>query len=117
MSVYKSYGVNAGNSSSLRFPFATASIEDQSIARAWRLGQTREVTVVRFVIEHTIEDRVMELQQRKRKLVKEAFGLEAGRRNAEKVRAERLADLRALLGQQPQNLNLERQVEALPSSP
>ena len=31
------------------------SVEAQAIARALRMGQTREVTVVRYVVEKTVE--------------------------------------------------------------
>ncbi|RUO96125.1 P-loop containing nucleoside triphosphate hydrolase protein, partial [Jimgerdemannia flammicorona] len=48
--------------------------------RIYRLGQTRPVKVFRFVIEDTIEDRVMELQEKKRKMAEQALG-EKGKAN------------------------------------
>ncbi|MCO5586329.1 hypothetical protein L7F22_040268 [Adiantum nelumboides] len=48
--------------------------EDQAIDRAHRIGQTRVVNVSRFTVKNTIEDRILELQERKRKMVASAFG-------------------------------------------
>ncbi|KAF3784243.1 Helicase-like transcription factor, partial [Nymphaea thermarum] len=47
--------------------------EDQAIDRAHRIGQTRPVTVFRLTIENTIEDRILALQEEKRKMVASAF--------------------------------------------
>ncbi|CAF2075880.1 hypothetical protein Bca4012_089697 [Brassica carinata] len=48
--------------------------EDQAIDRAHRIGQTRPVTVVRFTVKETVEDRILALQQKKRMMVASAFG-------------------------------------------
>ncbi|KAF1872938.1 hypothetical protein Lal_00016044 [Lupinus albus] len=48
--------------------------EDQAIDRAHRIGQTRPVTVLRLTVKDTVEDRILALQQRKRKMVASAFG-------------------------------------------
>ncbi|EPS73239.1 hypothetical protein M569_01517, partial [Genlisea aurea] len=48
--------------------------EDQAIDRAHRIGQTRPVSVFRLTIKDTVEDRILSLQERKRKLVASAFG-------------------------------------------
>ncbi|CAL0312039.1 unnamed protein product [Lupinus luteus] len=48
--------------------------EDQAIDRAHRIGQTRPVTVLRLTVRDTVEDRILALQQRKRKMVASAFG-------------------------------------------
>ncbi|CAG8588404.1 11258_t:CDS:10, partial [Gigaspora rosea] len=55
-------------------PWWNPSIEDQAVDRIYRLGQTRPVSIFRFVIENTIEDRVIELQEKKRSMVSQAFG-------------------------------------------
>ncbi|KAL0475569.1 SNF2 family N-terminal domain-containing protein [Neurospora intermedia] len=44
------------------------TLEDQALARIHRMGQTREVTTVRFYIRDSFEERVMEVQEKKRKL-------------------------------------------------
>ncbi|KAL8157763.1 helicase-like transcription factor CHR28 [Apium graveolens] len=48
--------------------------EDQAIDRAHRIGQTRAVTVSRLTISDTVEDRILALQEEKRKMVSSAFG-------------------------------------------
>ncbi|KAK6118173.1 hypothetical protein DH2020_048074 [Rehmannia glutinosa] len=48
--------------------------EDQAVDRAHRIGQTRPVTVSRLTIKNTVEDRILALQEDKRKMVASAFG-------------------------------------------
>ncbi|GAV62348.1 SNF2_N domain-containing protein/Helicase_C domain-containing protein/zf-C3HC4_2 domain-containing protein [Cephalotus follicularis] len=48
--------------------------EDQAVDRAHRIGQTRSVTVTRVTIKDTVEDRILALQEEKRKMVASAFG-------------------------------------------
>jgi len=45
----------------------------QAVDRAHRIGQQRPVKVHRILIEKTVEDRIIELQNRKRKLVEAAL--------------------------------------------
>ncbi|KAI8894478.1 SNF2 family N-terminal domain-containing protein [Globomyces pollinis-pini] len=45
------------------------SIEDQAIGRVYRMGQKNEVIVTRLVIEDTIEQTILEIQETKRNLV------------------------------------------------
>ncbi|KAJ0264532.1 SNF2-related [Hirschfeldia incana] len=52
--------------------------EDQAIDRAHRIGQTRPVTVTRITIKGTVEDRILSLQEEKRKIVASAYGEEHG---------------------------------------
>jgi SNF2 family DNA or RNA helicase len=53
-------------------------VEEQAIGRALRLGQSREVTVVRYVMKNTVEQNIIVFQKRKEKLAKFTFdgGLE-----------------------------------------
>ncbi|KAI3927549.1 hypothetical protein MKW92_035045 [Papaver armeniacum] len=48
--------------------------EDQAVDRAHRIGQTRPVTVTRLTVKDTVEDRILALQDEKRKMVASAFG-------------------------------------------
>ncbi|KAI0099456.1 P-loop containing nucleoside triphosphate hydrolase protein [Daldinia grandis] len=41
------------------------SVEEQAIARALRMGQTREVTIFRYVMEKTVEQNIISLQRKK----------------------------------------------------
>ncbi|PHH73104.1 hypothetical protein CDD80_4034 [Ophiocordyceps camponoti-rufipedis] len=49
------------------------AIEDQAIDRVHRLGQTRETTIWRLVMENSVEERVLTIQAEKRELVGKAF--------------------------------------------
>ena len=54
-------------------PFWNPYIEEQAIDRAHRIGQEREVKVHRVLIQNTVEDRIIELQEKKRALISEAL--------------------------------------------
>lgn len=73
------------------------AIEDQAVDRVHRLGQTRPTTVWRLVVEETIEERVLDIQVEKRKLVGKAFQ-EKSRKRTEASAVARLADIRRLVG-------------------
>ncbi|KAJ3084919.1 hypothetical protein HK102_000513 [Quaeritorhiza haematococci] len=47
---------------------------DQAIDRVHRIGQTRPVYVTQITIEGTVEDRILELQKKKRELIEGALG-------------------------------------------
>lgn len=71
------------------------AIEDQAVDRVHRLGQKREVTVFRLVMKDSIEEKVLDIQAQKRKLMMQAFGEKTMKRGNEK--AARLADIQRLL--------------------
>ncbi|KAL4941889.1 hypothetical protein BDV06DRAFT_172950 [Aspergillus oleicola] len=50
-------------------PFWNPYIEEQAIDRAHRIGQLREVNVHRILVPETVEDRIVELQDKKRALI------------------------------------------------
>jgi SNF2 family DNA or RNA helicase len=41
------------------------AVEDQAIARVHRIGQTRDVNIIRFCIKNTVEERIVGLQEKK----------------------------------------------------
>lgn len=49
-------------------PWWNPAVESQAIDRAHRIGQTRRVFAYRLIARDTVEEKVLELQQRKRKL-------------------------------------------------
>ena len=55
-------------------PWWNPAIEAQAIGRAHRMGQKNPVSVYRLIGEDTVEDRVLELQSRKRELVQAVLG-------------------------------------------
>ncbi|KAF5228847.1 hypothetical protein FAUST_10821 [Fusarium austroamericanum] len=46
------------------------SVEEQAIARALRMGQSKSVKVFRYIMKNTVEERILALQKKKRDLVK-----------------------------------------------
>lgn len=73
--------------------------EDQAIDRAHRIGQSRAVTVSRLTIKDTVEDRILALQEEKRKMVASAFGEDGSGGHSSRLAME---DLRFLFeGSQP----------------
>ncbi|PYH99485.1 hypothetical protein BO71DRAFT_369134 [Aspergillus ellipticus CBS 707.79] len=93
-----SIGLNlvAANQTILADSWWAPAIEDQAVDRVYRLGQKRETTVWRLVMEDSIEDRVLAIQENKRKLMLEAFRETNTKKRAED-RATRVADLENLL--------------------
>ncbi|GAM87413.1 hypothetical protein ANO11243_054370 [Dothideomycetidae sp. 11243] len=73
-------------------PFWNPYIEEQAIDRAHRLGQEREVRVHRILIQETVEDRILALQERKRSMINEALDEGAGQRLS-RLNQEQLAYL------------------------
>ncbi|MSP54986.1 MAG: DEAD/DEAH box helicase [Myxococcales bacterium] len=58
-------------------PWWNPAVEDQATDRAHRIGQTRPVVATRLVAEGTVEERILELQSRKRLLAAAALDDEA----------------------------------------
>ena len=56
------------------------AIESQAFDRVHRLGQHREVVVERLVIQDTVEDRVLALQERKKNLADGSLGEGSGKK-------------------------------------
>ncbi|KAF8635554.1 hypothetical protein AX15_000207 [Amanita polypyramis BW_CC] len=49
------------------------ALEDQAFDRAHRFGQERDVNIYKLKIDNTVEDRILELQERKRALARAAL--------------------------------------------
>ncbi|KAJ5567755.1 SNF2-related protein [Penicillium sp. DV-2018c] len=73
-------------------PFWNPYIEDQAVDRAHRIGQVRDVFVHRLLIENTVEDRIVTLQDQKRELISGALD-EGGTMNVSRLDARELAYL------------------------
>ncbi|KAI4527820.1 hypothetical protein K525DRAFT_246029 [Schizophyllum commune Loenen D] len=56
------------------------AVEAQAFDRVHRLGQTRKVRVERLVIDNTVEDRILGLQERKALLADGALGEGKGKK-------------------------------------
>lgn len=51
-------------------PWWNPAVENQASDRAHRIGQTRQVTITRLIMRHTIEEKMMSLKEQKLKLYK-----------------------------------------------
>ena len=49
-------------------PWWNPAAETQAIARAHRIGQNKQVIAYRFITENSIEEKIIHLQETKRKL-------------------------------------------------
>ena len=71
-------------------PWWNPSIEDQASDRAYRIGQTRPVTVYRLIATQTIEEKIIRLHQTKKSL---ADSLLDGSDLAHKLTKEEMLEL------------------------
>ncbi|XP_065853567.1 putative SWI/SNF-related matrix-associated actin-dependent regulator of chromatin subfamily A member 3-like 1 [Euphorbia lathyris] len=87
-------GINLAMASTvyLMEPWWNPAVEEQAMDRVHRIGQKEDVRIVRLIARNSIEERVLEMQERKKKLAKEAFG-----QSGAKSRKVGLDDLRALV--------------------
>jgi SNF2 family DNA or RNA helicase len=70
------------------------SVDMQAIDRVHRIGQTRPVNVLRFLVHESIDEKIYKLQLKKMELAKMAFEKE---KSAAAQRAERMRDIQELL--------------------
>ncbi|MBA0768500.1 hypothetical protein Gotri_017296 [Gossypium trilobum] len=70
-------------------PWWNPAVEEQAIMRIHRIGQKRTVTVRRFIVKETVEERMQQVQARKEKMI-------AGALTDEEVRSARIEELKML---------------------
>ncbi|KAF2870907.1 SNF2 family helicase/ATPase-like protein [Massariosphaeria phaeospora] len=76
-------------------PQFNPAAEAQAVDRVHRLGQTREVTIKRFVMDNSFEEKMLELQRKKKALADLTMSREKGA-TKEQAAKKRLEDLRCL---------------------
>lgn len=59
-------------------PWWNLAVQNQATDRAHRIGQTRQVTVIRLIAAETIEEKIVELQEAKRELAESIISGEGG---------------------------------------
>jgi hypothetical protein len=59
-------------------PWWNPAVEQQAIDRTHRIGQTKNIFAYRMICKDTIEDKIMQLQERKRLLAKDLISDDAG---------------------------------------
>ena len=72
-------------------PWWNPAVEDQASDRAHRIGQTKVVTVYRLVAAGTIEERILQLKQKKKDLVSTVLSEDSG--GAKRLTRQDLDDL------------------------
>lgn len=78
-------------------PFWNPYVEDQAQDRAHRIGQTREVRVYKLVVEGTVEERIITLQNKKKEIINAALD-EKGMKSVSRLSRQ---DLNFLFGFNP----------------
>nr|OQO27069.1 hypothetical protein B0A51_07410 [Rachicladosporium sp. CCFEE 5018] len=73
-------------------PWWSFAVEAQAIDRVHRMGQTEEVKVVRFVVEGSIEEKMLRVQDRK-KFISSSLGM----MSEDEKKLQRIEDIRELL--------------------
>ncbi|XP_046585376.1 helicase-like transcription factor [Haliotis rubra] len=75
-------------------PHWNPATEEQCFDRCHRLGQTKDVIITKFISEDTIEDRMLDLQEKKRMLMQQSF---KKKRTATERNEQRTRDIRNLM--------------------
>ncbi|KAL7134254.1 hypothetical protein ABFS83_11G014300 [Erythranthe nasuta] len=88
-------GINltAASTVYLMEPWWNPGVEEQAMDRVHRIGQKDDVKIVRLIAKDTIEERILQLQEKKRVLAKKAFG----KRGQKEQREINRDDLSALM--------------------
>ncbi|KAI1487109.1 SNF2 family N-terminal domain-containing protein [Biscogniauxia mediterranea] len=74
-------------------PFWNPFVEEQAIDRVHRLTQTVDVVVYKLTVEGSVEERILELQDKKRMLAAEAIESGANRKDALKLGLKEMLEL------------------------
>ncbi|OMP07801.1 SNF2-related protein [Corchorus olitorius] len=74
-------------------PWWNPAIEEQAMDRVHRIGQKEQVQIVKLIARNSIEERVLELQERKKKLAMEAFRSKGPKDRKQATGLERCTDV------------------------
>ncbi|KAF5097074.1 hypothetical protein D0Z00_002539 [Geotrichum galactomycetum] len=77
-------------------PWWSWAIESQAIDRIHRLGQLRPVRVVRFIVDGSVEERILKIQDRKKFLASSTIGM-----SEQEQKEQRLEDFKAIFEDVP----------------
>jgi len=77
-------------------PAWNPAVEEQCFDRSHRLGQTQEVIITKYIVTNSVEERMLTLQEQKRELMGQAFGLDT--QSQEDRRRARVRDIKHLIG-------------------
>ncbi|XP_074354762.1 putative SWI/SNF-related matrix-associated actin-dependent regulator of chromatin subfamily A member 3-like 1 [Apium graveolens] len=75
-------------------PWWNPAVEKQAMDRVHRIGQTKEVRIVRIIARNSIEERILELQEKKKRMASEAFDRKGGLKDQREIKIE---DIRTMI--------------------
>ncbi|KAK6214450.1 Phosphatidylinositol 4-kinase LSB6 [Pestalotiopsis sp. IQ-011] len=87
--------LTAGNNVYVMEPQYNPAAEAQAVDRVHRIGQNREVNIVRYIMENSIEEKMLDLQDKKNKLANLSMNRGKAIDKGEAAR-QKLVDLRSL---------------------
>ncbi|KAH9176256.1 SNF2 family N-terminal domain-containing protein [Lactarius sanguifluus] len=90
--------LTVANNVYLMDPWWQEGIESQAIDRCNRIGQKRKVHVYQLIAEDTVEAKVLDIQERKKKLITEAFSGMKRKETPRQKKEARLQDLIEIFG-------------------
>lgn len=70
-------------------PWWNPAVEEQAIMRIHRIGQTKQVSIKRFIVKDTVEERMLQVQARKQRMI-------SGALTDQEVRSARIEELKML---------------------
>ncbi|KAF2017965.1 hypothetical protein BU24DRAFT_344795 [Aaosphaeria arxii CBS 175.79] len=86
--------LTAANKAYVMEPQFNPAAEAQAVDRVHRLGQTRPVTIMRFIMENSFEEKMLDLQKKKKDLAD--LTMARGKSTKEQAAKQRLEELRSL---------------------
>ncbi|RDB25140.1 DNA repair protein rad5 [Hypsizygus marmoreus] len=95
--------LTVANNVYLMDPWWQEGIESQAVDRVNRIGQEKPVHVYQLIAENTVEAKVIEIQERKKQLIQQAFSGIKRTETQRHQREARLQDLIELFGIRQQN--------------
>ena len=88
--------LTAANKVYVMEPQYNPAAEAQAVDRVHRLGQKREVVTTRYIMSDSFEEKMLELQEKKKKLASISMDEQKGRLDKADAARKRLEDLRSL---------------------
>ncbi|XP_069831488.1 helicase-like transcription factor [Dendropsophus ebraccatus] len=76
-------------------PAWNPAAEEQCFDRCYRLGQTKEVIITKFVVKNSVEENMLNIQNKKRELAAGAFG--TNKQSASEIKQARINEIRTLV--------------------
>jgi SWI/SNF-related matrix-associated actin-dependent regulator of chromatin subfamily A3 len=90
--------LTVANNVYLMDPWWQEGIESQAVDRVNRIGQKKAVHVYQLIAENTVESKVLDIQEKKKQLIKQAFSGIKRTETPRQQREARLQDLVELFG-------------------